>query len=105
AGFLVVRTDLSGGNESLNTLYSFLANETWTVSQNTVNQFIYQYSTFDNRINATTDLPNLTFPNGIVVGRNGNVPQQTIQKKHQFRDDISHNRGNHSFKFGADFVW
>ncbi|HJQ31765.1 MAG TPA: TonB-dependent receptor [Pyrinomonadaceae bacterium] len=105
AGFLIVRTDLSGGNESLNTLYSFLANETWVASQRTVNQFTYQYTTFDNRINATTDLPNLTFPNGIIVGRNGNVPQQTIQKKHQFRDDISHNHGNHSFKFGADFVW
>ncbi|HWW77732.1 MAG TPA: carboxypeptidase-like regulatory domain-containing protein, partial [Pyrinomonadaceae bacterium] len=105
AGFLVVRTDLSGGNESLNTLYSFLANETWVASQRTVNQFTYQYTTFDNRINATTELNNLAFPSGIVVGRNGNVPQQTIQKKHQFRDDISHNRGNHSFKFGADFVW
>ncbi|MCA1592685.1 MAG: TonB-dependent receptor, partial [Acidobacteria bacterium] len=105
AGFLLVRTDLSGGNESLNTLYSFLANETWAVNQSTVNQFTYQYSTFDNRINATTDLNNLAFPGGIVVGRNGNVPQQTIQKKHQFRDDLSWNRGNHGFKFGADFVY
>nr|MBA3240623.1 carboxypeptidase regulatory-like domain-containing protein [Acidobacteriota bacterium] len=47
AGFLIVRTDLSGGNESLNTLYSFLANETWVVSNSTVNQFTYQYTTFD----------------------------------------------------------
>jgi hypothetical protein len=105
AGFLTVFTDLSGGNESLNTLYSFLANETWVASQRTVNQFIYQYTTFDNRINATTDLNNLAFPNGIVVGRNGNVPQQTIQKKHQFRDDLTYNRGNHSWKFGGDFVY
>jgi Carboxypeptidase regulatory-like domain/TonB dependent receptor len=105
AGFLTVFTDLSGGNESLNTLYSFLANETWVVSQRTINQFTYQYTTFDNRINATTDLNNLAFPNGIVVGRNGNVPQQTIQKKHQFRDDLTYNRGNHSWKFGGDFVY
>ena len=105
AGFLTVFTDLSGGNESLNTLYSFLANETWVVNQRTVNQFIYQYTTFDNRINATTDLANLAFPNGIIVGRNGNVPQQTIQKKHQFRDDLTYNRGNHGWKFGADFVY
>ncbi len=105
AGFLIVRTDLSGGNKTLNTLYSFLANETWIVNSSAVNQFTYQYSTFDNRILATTDLPNLSFPGGIVVGRNGNVPQQTIQKKHQFRDDLSWNRGNHSFKFGGDFVW
>lgn len=105
AGFLLVRTDLSGGNQTLNTLYSFLANETWVVSNRTVNQFTYQYSTFDNRILATTELPNLAFPGGIVIGRNGNVPQQTIQKKHQFRDDLTYNRGNHGFKFGGDFTY
>jgi hypothetical protein len=105
AGFLIVRTDLSGGNKTLNTLYSFLANETWVASSRTVNQFTYQYSTFDNQILATTDLPNLFFPSGISVGRNGNVPQETIQKKHQFRDDLTWNRGNHGFKFGGDFVW
>jgi Carboxypeptidase regulatory-like domain/TonB dependent receptor len=105
AGFLIVRTDLSGGNQSLNTLYSFLASLTSTISSRTVNQATYQYSTFDNRILATTDLPNLTFPNGIIVGRNGNVPQQTLQKKHQIRDDLTWNRGNHGFKFGGDLVF
>jgi carboxypeptidase family protein/TonB-dependent receptor-like protein len=105
AGFLIVRTDLSGGNESLNTLYNFLVNETWIVNQSTVNQFTYQYQTFDNRINATTNLNLLVFPDGLAVGRNGNVPQQTIQKKHQFRDDLTWNRGNHGLKFGADFVY
>jgi hypothetical protein len=105
AGFLIVRTDLSGGNKTLNTLYNFLGSDTWVVNTRTVNQFIYQYSTFDNQILATTELNNLTFPSGIAVGRNGNVPQETIQKKHQFRDDLTYNRGNHGFKFGADFVW
>jgi hypothetical protein len=105
AGFLIVRTDLSGGNKTLNTLYNFLASETWVVSQRTVNQFTYQYSTFDNQILATTDLPNLFFPSGISVGRNGNVPQETIQKKHQFRDDLTYTWGNHGLKFGADFVY
>ncbi|HYV82203.1 MAG TPA: TonB-dependent receptor [Pyrinomonadaceae bacterium] len=105
AGFLIVRTDLSGGNESLNTLYNFLTSLTSTISATTVNQFTYQYQTFDNRINATTDLNLLTFPDGLLVGRNGNVPQQTIQKKHQFHDDISWNRGNHGFKFGGDFTY
>jgi Carboxypeptidase regulatory-like domain/TonB dependent receptor-like, beta-barrel len=105
AGFLIVNTDLSGGNKSLNTLYNFLGSWTRTVNQKIVNQFVYQYSTFDNQILATTDLNNLTFPNGIIVGRNGNVPQQTLQKKHQFRDDLSWIRGNHALKFGADFVY
>lgn len=105
AGFLIVRTDLSGGNESLNTLYNFLGSWTYVANSRTVNQFTYQYSTFDNRINATSDLNNLTFPDGIIIGRNGNVPQQTIQKKHQFRDDLTYNRGNHGFKFGGDFTY
>ena len=105
AGFLIVRTDLSGGNESLNTLYNFLTSLTSTVNASTVNQFTYQYQTFDNRINATTDLNLLTFPDGLLVGRNGNVPQQTLQKKHQFHDDLSWNRGNHGFKFGGDFTY
>src|SRR6185369_14415139 len=49
AGFLVVRTDLSGGNESLNTLYNFLASLSSTFNSTTVNQFTYQFQTFDNR--------------------------------------------------------
>lgn len=105
AGFLIVRTDLSGGNESLNTLYNFLGSLTSTLSSTTVNQFTYQYSHFDNRINATSDLKLLVFPDGITVGRNGNVPQQTLQKKHQFRDDLTWNRGNHGLKFGGDFTY
>ncbi|HEV8431358.1 MAG TPA: TonB-dependent receptor [Pyrinomonadaceae bacterium] len=104
AGFLIVRTDLSGGNESLNTLYNFLASLNSTLNANTVNQFTYQYQTFDNRINATTDLNLLAFPDGLLIGRNGNVPQQTLQKKHQFHDDLSWNWGNHGLKFGGDFT-
>jgi hypothetical protein len=105
AGFLIVRTDLSGGNESLNTLYNFLGALTSTFTSNTVNQLTYQYQTFDNRINATTDLDLLFFPDGLAVGRNGNVPQQTLQKKHQFRNDLTWNNGNHGWKFGGDVTF
>ena len=105
AGFLTVFTDLSGGDKQLNDLHSLLGSWTWTVSPRVVNQFLYQWSTFNNQILATTDLANLTFADGLNVGRNGNVPQQTLQRKHQFRDDLSWNRGNHGFKFGADFVY
>ncbi|HJQ71296.1 MAG TPA: TonB-dependent receptor [Blastocatellia bacterium] len=105
AGFLIVQTDLSGGNESINDLYSLLGTWTWTASARVVNQFAYQFSDFDNRINATTDLPLLVFPNGLAVGRNGNVPQQTIQRKNQFRDDLTWNRGKHGWKFGVDYTW
>jgi hypothetical protein len=105
AGFLTVFTDLSGGNQSLNTLYNFLGSWTATLNQRAVNQFNYQYSTFNNQILATTDLRQLAFPNGLLIGRNGNVPQQTLQKKHQFRDDLTYNRGNHGLKFGLDVTF
>jgi hypothetical protein len=104
AGYLVVFTDESGGNTTKNDLYSLLGSWTWTASSNAVNQFTYQFSDFNNQIGATTDLPNLIFADGLSVGRNGNVPQQTLQRKHQFRDDLSWNRGNHGFKFGVDYT-
>jgi hypothetical protein len=104
AGYLVVFTDASGGNTTENDLYNMLGSWTWTASSNVVNQFTYQFSDFDNRIGATTDLPLLFFADGLSVGRNGNVPQQTLQRKHQFRDDLTWNRGKHGFKFGADYT-
>lgn len=105
AGFLVVATDASGGNESLNDIYNLAANWTWTVTPRVVNQFMYAFSDFDNRINATTDLDLLIFPLGIGVGRNGNVPQQTVQRKSQFRDDLTWTKGKHGLKFGIDYTW
>ncbi len=105
AGFLVVATDLSGGNESLNDIYNLAGTWTWTVSPRILNQFLYAFSDFDNRINATTDLDLLAFPLGVLVGRNGNVPQQTIQRKNQFRDDLTWTKGRHGLKFGIDYTW
>jgi hypothetical protein len=105
AGFLTVFTDLSGGDKQLNDLHSLLGTWTWIANPRVVNQFLYQWSTFNNQILATTDLNNLVFSDGLNVGRNGNVPQQTLQRKHQFRDDLTWNRGNHGFKFGVDFVY
>jgi carboxypeptidase family protein/TonB-dependent receptor-like protein len=104
AGYLVVFTDASGGNTTENDLYNMLGSWTWTASSNVVNQFTYQFSDFDNQIGATTDLPLLVFADGLAVGRNGNVPQRTLQRKHQLRDDLSWNRGRHGFKFGVDYT-
>jgi len=105
AGFLTVFTDLSGGDKQVNDLHSLLGSWTWTATPTVVNQFVYQWATFNNQIVATTNLPLLVFSDGLSVGRNGNVPQQTLQRKHQFHDDLTWNRGKHGFKFGADFVY
>ncbi|HET9529119.1 MAG TPA: TonB-dependent receptor [Blastocatellia bacterium] len=105
AGFLTVFTDLSGGNTTENDLYNILGSWTWTVTPRVVNQFLYQFSDFDNQIGATTDLTNIFTPSGITVGRNGNVPQRTIQRKNQFRNDLTWNTGNHGVKLGIDYTW
>ena len=42
---------------------------------------------------------------GESFGTNGNVPQQSFQKKWQFKDDIAFNHGKHSFKTGVDYLW
>ncbi|HWP42293.1 MAG TPA: TonB-dependent receptor, partial [Blastocatellia bacterium] len=56
-------------------------------------------------IGATTDLTNIVTPSGITVGRNGNVPQRTLQRKHQFRNDLTWNTGNHGLKLGIDYTY
>ena len=79
AGYLIVFTDNSGGNKTENDLYNMLGSWTWTASSNVVNQFTYQFSDFNNQIGATTDLPFLCLRRRSFVGRNGNVPQQTLK--------------------------
>jgi len=34
-----------------------------------------------------------------------NVPQQTLIRKYQFRDDFSWTAGRHSLKFGANYIY
>lgn len=38
-------------------------------------------------------------------GTNGNVPQQSFQKKWQFKDAVDWRRGNHGLKFGVDWIY
>src|SRR5437868_6072878 len=104
AGFFTVFTDAGGGDKQINDLHSLLGSWTWTATPHVVNQLIYQWSTFNNQILATSSARQLIFPDGVDVGTNTNVPQQTTQRKHQLRDDLSWSRGNHGLKFGVDYV-
>jgi Carboxypeptidase regulatory-like domain/TonB dependent receptor len=97
-------TDLSGGNTDNNKLYSFLANHTYTISPTKLNQFSFHFQDFNNEILGVTTNPLLTFPGGIQIGANVNVPQATSERKFQFRDDFSWQAGNHSMKFGTNYI-
>ena len=89
AGFLTAFTDLSGGNKQSTGIHSLLGSWTWTINTRMVNQVLYQGSSFSNELVGISNLPNLSFPDGIVVGQNEHVPEHTLQQKHQFRDDFT----------------
>ncbi|MDT5063135.1 MAG: hypothetical protein QOH63_3594 [Acidobacteriota bacterium] len=95
--------DLLGGNTNNNSLHSFIVNHTYTFSQRQLNQFSFQFQDFKNAILAVTDAPNLQFPS-VQSGANVNVPQKTTERKLQFRDDYSWLAGNHSMKFGVNYI-
>ncbi|MBK9152956.1 MAG: TonB-dependent receptor [Chloracidobacterium sp.] len=98
------RTDLSGGNFNTNKLYSFVANHTYNVRPNMLNQVIFHFQDFKNEILGVTDGQTLNFPGGITIGQNANVPQATEERKFQFRDDFSWIKGDHTMKFGMNYI-
>jgi outer membrane receptor protein involved in Fe transport len=81
------------GNFTLNTL----------ISNTMINQFTLGYQYWNNLIASNTSAPLVTFPSA-QFGTNTNVPQQSYQKKWQFKDDLSKTVGRHTFKGGVDFI-
>lgn len=74
----------------LNSEYaSFLVGHTAQLGASVVNDFLYQYSTFENAILPGSNNPTLLFSNGVNSGQNFNTPQTTEQIKHQFKNDLS----------------
>src|SRR5260370_8883154 len=95
--------DLSNGNFTTNQLQ--VANFTLNsiLSNTAVNQFTAGYQYWNNLIASNISAPLVTFPSAS-FGTNTNVPQQSFQRKWQFRDDISKTVGHHTFKAARDFV-
>jgi outer membrane receptor protein involved in Fe transport len=96
--------DLTAGNYTLN--HMALGNLTWNsvINNTTVNQFTFGYQYWNNLIASNTTLPDVVFPSA-AFGTNTNVPQQSYQKKWQFRDDLSKTIGAHTLKAGVDYIW
>jgi len=96
--------DLTNGNFTTNHL--LLANLSWNsiLSNSMVNQFTVGYQYWNNLIASHISEPLVTFPDAS-FGTNTNVPQQSFQRKWQFRDDISKTIGRHTLKAGADYIW
>jgi len=98
------RTDLSGGNQTTNKLYSLVGNYTYNVSSNALNTFIFHFQDFKNEILPNEEGLTLNFPGGITIGQNANTPQATMERKFQFRDDFTLISGNHTMKFGVNYI-
>lgn len=94
---------------SKNEFNSINVNHNWVLGGSRLNEFIFQYADFSNAISANSLNPYQIFPNGVTIGQNPNTPQQTQQRKWQFRDDFSwHVAGmgglGHDFKSGVNFI-
>jgi Carboxypeptidase regulatory-like domain/TonB dependent receptor-like, beta-barrel len=98
--------DLNNGNFTVNHLQ--LANFTLNsvFSNTTVNTATFGFQYWNNLIDSHVSSPLVTF-NSLAesFGTNTNVPQQSYQRKWQFRDDFSKVVGKHTLKGGVDYIW
>jgi hypothetical protein len=97
--------DLTEGNFTKNHLQVGNLTLNSQLSATMVNQFTFGFQYWNNLIDSTGRTPLFTFPTGIEFGTNTNVPQQSVQRKYQFKDDISKTIGKHTFKTGVDYIW
>ena len=98
-------TDLSGGSANTNDVYDFVANHTFNIGGNKLNQFAFHFQDFQNEILGVTDDPIMIFPTGYRTGPAPNTPQATTSRKYQFRNDLSWHRGNHALKGGTNYIY
>jgi hypothetical protein len=97
--------DLTEGNFTVNHLQiaNLTLNSAFTPTL--INQFTIGFQYWNNLIDSNTRTPLFTFPTGIQFGTNTNVPQNSIQRKYQFKDDVVKTVGRHTFKTGVDYIW
>jgi outer membrane receptor protein involved in Fe transport len=104
-GSLAAPTNLGTVN---NKYSSILAGYTAQISADKLNEFVFQYTKFNNGIIADSLDPLLYYPNGFVIGTNINMPQHTNQVKYQYKDDFSFSKTlggtTHDFKAGLGFI-
>jgi hypothetical protein len=112
-------TDGSQSNSDLNNFHDLTIADNWTVSSNKVNSFTVHFQDMVNAILAdpshsftypiegggVATNPNILFSVNAQTGQNVNVPQQTLIRKYQFRDDFTWIHGNHDFKFGGNWIY
>src|SRR5437667_843036 len=97
--------DLTEGNFTKNHLQAANVTLNSVLSNSLVNSFLAGYQYWNNIIDSTLKVPLVTFIGGSSFGTNGNVPQQSYQRKWQFKDDLTKTVGRHNFGMGVDFIY
>jgi outer membrane receptor for ferrienterochelin and colicin len=67
-----------------------------------LNVVLLNFLTFQNQFRPVTTAPQIVFPS-INVGSNFQADQTTLQRRIQFKDDVSWVNNKHNIKFGADY--
>ena len=100
-------TDLSGGSSNENKLYDFVANHTYALGSDRVNQFAFHFQDFKNEILGVTTDPIQVFGTGTTyrIGPAPNTPQATLERKFQFRNDMTWLKDQHTLKFGTNYIY
>ncbi len=87
---------------------SVLAGYTAQLSADKLNEFVFQYTKFNNAIIANSNDPTIYYPSGFATGRNAVTPQKTNQTKYQYKDDFSFSSTiggkTHDFKTGVNWI-
>jgi hypothetical protein len=93
-----------------NDLWSILGRMQTLVGTAGFNEFVFQVSDFVNIIQGVgqtdfhqPDQPTLNYPSA-TFGQNANTPQETFQRKFQFRDTFSYSLNTHDLKFGGEVL-
>jgi len=98
--------DLTEGNFTVNHLQVANLTINSSFSPTLLNQLTLGTQYWNNLIDSNTRTPLFTFAGAsIQFGTNANVPQQSIQRKYQFKDDIAKSLGKHTIKTGFDYIW
>jgi hypothetical protein len=97
-------SDLTAGNFTTNQLIVANASLNSVISPTIVNAVTVGYQYWNNLIDTDNKVPTFNFPSA-TFGTNVNVPQESFQRKWQFKDDLSINHGKHSFRMGFDYLY
>jgi hypothetical protein len=97
--------DLTAGNFTTNQLILASANLNSVITPTIVNSATVGYQYWNNLIDSSIRANNINFAQNEYLGTNVNVPQQSFQKKWQFKDDLSITKGKHNFKVGFDYLY